>query len=144
MQNSEVFFTIFKDSFFSNFAITLDAEFAYKGALMMGKTDPLLATGSAFAGSILGLFASFMLFYGFAMLMKKILEKNPGYEPARHYISKFSPLIAILFLFPELSIIASFFLGVTRLKISKFIILAVIYKIIFYTYTVSTTNVLFS
>jgi len=135
-----VYIDIFKDSFLSNFLITLSSEFAYPFALYFGKPDAVTASIAAFFGSVVGISASFALFLLLAKLLKKHLESNPNFPTVKHYITKFSPLMGALALIPELGLLPAFFFGIVSLSWRRFIAIICFYKAIYYTYMLISTQ----
>ncbi len=139
-----VYISVFKDSLYSGFIGTINAEFAYPALLLFGRHDNILGTAAALAGSTLGLVVSYFVFVLLAKLLKKQLYSNPGFPAAKHYVDKFSPLIGALAVLPEFTVIPTFFFGVTQLNFKKFLIIIVFYRVVYYTYMLNTTHVLFN
>ncbi len=143
MLNS-VYLEILKDSFWSNFAPTVNGEFAYTIVLYFGKNDNIIATLAAFLGSVSGLTATYALFYGLAVLLRKILDRNPGYPQARHYINKLSPIFGMISVIPEICVIPAFFFGFAKLDFKKFILITALYRAIYYIFVLNTTPALYN
>lgn len=127
-----VYLDIIKDSFFSFFPLTVSEEFAYTATVSFGKHDILLSTLSAIAGSCVGLIATYLAFYGLALLLKKLLDSNSGYPAARHYTSKLSPVFGIVMAFPQIAVIPAFFFGITKLRFIKFLTIVLFFRICYY------------
>lgn len=139
-----VYFNILKDSFWGNFAPTVSGEFAYKIILYYGKHDNILASLFALIGSVGGLTVTYLLFFALAKLMKKILDRNPSYPQAQHYISKYSPILGILTIAPQLCVIPAFFFGFAKMNFKKFLMITIFYRLVYYIFMVSTTHPLIS
>jgi membrane protein YqaA with SNARE-associated domain len=141
---NSVYLEILKDSFWGNFAPTVNGEFAYIIVLYFGKHDNILASLYALAGSVGGLTATYFLFYGLALLLKKILNRNPNYPQSRHYISKLSPIFGIITVIPQICVIPAFFFGMAKLDFKKFILITIFYRVAYYIFMLSTTQPLYS
>ena len=139
-----VYLEILRDSFWGNFALTVNGEFAYIIVLYFGKHNNILASAYALLGSVGGLTATYFLFYGLALLLKNILEKNPSYPQSRHYISKLSPIFGLITVMPQVCVIPAFFFGLAKLDFKKFILITIFYRVAYYIFMIATTHPLYS
>jgi membrane protein YqaA with SNARE-associated domain len=134
-----IYLTIAKDSFFGNFGPTVSGEFAYKVALSFGTYNNILASVAAFIGSVGGLFATYGLFYALAVILKEVLDRNPGYPQARHYISKFAPVFGIIMMMPQICVIPPFFFGFGKMNWKRFLMVLVFYRVMYYIFMLYAT-----
>ncbi len=138
-----IYMMVVKDSLLSYFVLTVSDEFAYPVLLMIGGHDNMLATAAAIAGSSIGLMLSYLIFFSAALLMRKLLEGNPGYPAARHYSNKLSPAFGAVMLLPQVAVIPPFIFGLTRINPLKVLAIIVVYRTLHYIYVLNTSHVLF-
>jgi membrane protein YqaA with SNARE-associated domain len=137
-----VYLEVLKDSFWGNFALTVNGDFAYTVLLYFGKNDNLMASLFALIGSVGGLTATYFLFYGVALLLKNVLERNPSYPQSRHYVSKLAPVFGVITVMPQVCVIPAFFFGIAKMNFKRFLVITIFYRIIFYAYMLNSTPVL--
>lgn len=139
---NSVYLDIIKDSFFSFFPLTVSEEFAYNATISFGKHDVLFSTLSAIAGSSLGLIATYLVFYGLALLLKKLLDSNSGYPAARHYTNKLAPIFGAVSAFPQVGVIPAFFFGITKLRFLKFLAIILFFRSCYYIFFLFNAGIL--
>ena len=129
----EILFLIFKDSLFAHFIFTFDYEFAYSFAAAFGFNN-FFVTAAAYAGSVLGLVSSFLIFYFASHLFKKSVESGYNYKPFRHYFNKFKFITLSVCMFSHISVLAPFFAGLLRINIKSTIVIISLYRLCYYIY----------
>jgi membrane protein YqaA with SNARE-associated domain len=140
-----VYLVVLKDSFWGNFAPTVAGDFAYKVVLSFGKHDNVMVSSFSLIGSVGGLTATYLLFYAVAkFLLKKILDRNPSYPQAQHYLSKLAPIFGAVTVIPQVNVIPAFFFGLAKLDFKKFILITIFYRAVYYIYMVYTTQPVYS
>ena len=131
----EIYLGLFLDSLINSLALTFSKPYWQELMLYFGYNKFAVGIFSV-AGSVSGLLINFFVFYFIANICKKSLSENEGYISSSQLLQKIYKFILPITFFDFYGKFITVFLGLSKINISNFILLVIIYRIINFLYII--------